>query len=174
MPPSAANVDQPYHPQPMAMTGRIGRVHYWGWSTMLLLAMLALSIAFSALSSASAVNLDLLDNGVTIASIVGAVVLSRRRLQDVGASAWWALALIVPLVNLIVLVWLSMAPGQIGANRYGPEPAPASRAFVLASIGATAATIVAVLAVAYTVMQTQLGGDLGDLRRILESVEAGY
>ncbi|MFO1068249.1 MAG: DUF805 domain-containing protein [Geminicoccaceae bacterium] len=48
-----------------------------------------------------------------------------RRLHDIGWSGWWALAMLVPLLNLFVLV-LTVFNGQPGPNRFGPDPKAAT------------------------------------------------
>ena len=57
--------------------------------------------------------------------IVAMVVLASlavRRFHDIGLSGWYAIALIVPVVNLcafFVLLFFKSVPGK---NRYGPRP----------------------------------------------------
>jgi uncharacterized membrane protein YhaH (DUF805 family) len=81
---------------------------------------------------------------LVLAWIVG-LSLTVRRLHDLGLSGWWILAIwIVPaaleagavqLVNnpqlgstlssvvaLAIGLWLWLAPGTRGANRFGPDP----------------------------------------------------
>ena len=47
-----------------------------------------------------------------------------RRLHDLGFSGWWWLLMLIPLANLVFLLYLLFAPGKIGANAYGPPPPP--------------------------------------------------
>ena len=47
-----------------------------------------------------------------------------QRLHDQGRSGWWALTLLVPLVNLVLLYFLLGVAGDDGPNKYGPPPPP--------------------------------------------------
>ena len=47
------------------------------------------------------------------------VMLTIRRLHDVGHSGWWALLSLVPLVSFALMVYLLLRPGQPGPNAYG-------------------------------------------------------
>jgi hypothetical protein len=54
-----------------------------------------------------------------------------RRLNDMGRRRWLAVLSLVPGVNLLFGLWLLLAPGDAGANRYGPAPAPNTRAVIM-------------------------------------------
>ena len=45
-----------------------------------------------------------------------------RRCHDVNLQGWWALVMIVPLVNLIFYIYLLLKEGTPGYNQYGPNP----------------------------------------------------
>lgn len=45
------------------------------------------------------------------------------RCRDIGISPWFILLILVPLVNLIVLLFLVFKPGQVSANNYGESHA---------------------------------------------------
>jgi uncharacterized membrane protein YhaH (DUF805 family) len=47
------------------------------------------------------------------------VIFAIRRCHDFNASGWWNLLLLVPLANLIYLLFLWLKPGDPGANAYG-------------------------------------------------------
>ena len=53
---------------------------------------------------------------------LGNVALIIRRLHDIGKSGWFALILIVPVVNTIFSIAMFFIPGQIGYNQYGADP----------------------------------------------------
>jgi len=64
-----------------------------------------------------------------IGSFIPAVAVSVRRLHDLGYSGWWYLGVLVvgqvpylgALVNLVFLV-VTCLNGNIGSNRFGPDP----------------------------------------------------
>ena len=47
-----------------------------------------------------------------------------RRLHDMERSAWWLLLLVPPItiIGELVLLIMSIFPGTLGPNRYGPDP----------------------------------------------------
>ena len=53
---------------------------------------------------------------------VGGIMLSIRRLHDLDKSGWWLILSLVPLVNIFFLLYLWLAPGTAGYNRYGQDP----------------------------------------------------
>ena len=42
-----------------------------------------------------------------------------KRLHDVDKSGWWALIMLIPLVNLCLGIYLLFAKGTEGSNRFG-------------------------------------------------------
>jgi uncharacterized membrane protein YhaH (DUF805 family) len=45
-----------------------------------------------------------------------------KRWHDLDMSAWMLLTLFIPLVNLLILLYLGLAPGTNGPNNYGEDP----------------------------------------------------
>ena len=58
------------------------------------------------------------------AAAIGMMLVCRRRLQDLGRRDLCAVCLLIPLANLLFLLWMALAPGNDGANEHGPAPAP--------------------------------------------------
>ena len=54
-----------------------------------------------------------------------------KRLHDLGHSGWWVLLFIVPLINLLLLLYLFFFRGQMGGNQYGPDPITGSQERIL-------------------------------------------
>jgi uncharacterized membrane protein YhaH (DUF805 family) len=48
------------------------------------------------------------------------VIFAIRRCHDFNASGWWNLLLVLPLVNLVFMLFLWLKPGDAGANVHGP------------------------------------------------------
>ena len=57
-----------------------------------------------------------------------------KRLHDLGHSGWWVLLFIVPLINLVLLLYLFFFRGQMGGNQYGPDPITGSHEKILVGI----------------------------------------
>ena len=42
-----------------------------------------------------------------------------KRWHDLGKSGWMVLTLFIPYINLLILLYLGLAPGTPEANKYG-------------------------------------------------------
>ena len=54
--------------------------------------------------------------------IYAAFVISIKRFHDLNLSAWWILAFMIPLVNVVLVVILFFKKGTAGENKFGPDP----------------------------------------------------
>ena len=45
-----------------------------------------------------------------------------KRWHDLGKSGWMVLIQFIPAINLLVFIYLGIAPGNIGTNKYGETP----------------------------------------------------
>jgi uncharacterized membrane protein YhaH (DUF805 family) len=61
---------------------------------------------------------------VCVSSVVGLMhtVALAQRFRDTGASGWNVVVLLVPLIGFFIAMIMAFRPGQVGANRYGPDP----------------------------------------------------
>ena len=61
---------------------------------------------------------------VGLALLLPSLSVQVRRLHDMNRSAWWLLVLVPPVtvIGVIVLLIMSIFPGTVGPNRYGPDP----------------------------------------------------
>jgi uncharacterized membrane protein YhaH (DUF805 family) len=52
--------------------------------------------------------------------MVVTIIFFIRRLHDIDLSGWWALLMLVPLVNFVFGLYALIKPGTAGVNRFGP------------------------------------------------------
>lgn len=105
-----------------SVDGRIGRMRYLAWSMVLMLACLpAMGISFM-LAQASQTLGTLLFVACVVTMIFVMIVITAKRLHDLGWSAWLMLLNLVPVVNTIFSILLLVMPGHPQANLYGPPP----------------------------------------------------
>jgi uncharacterized membrane protein YhaH (DUF805 family) len=45
-----------------------------------------------------------------------------KRWHDIGRSDWFVLMNCVPILNVFIDLALGLIPGNVGPNRYGPDP----------------------------------------------------
>jgi uncharacterized membrane protein YhaH (DUF805 family) len=98
--------------------GRIGRVSYAS-ATMLMFAM----TNFVARTSLSKGGLMLLVGAVvTLLTVFQLVRLTALRTHDHGRNGWWAVLMLVPLLNVVVWLASCFRPGSDGDNEHGEPP----------------------------------------------------
>lgn len=129
--------------------GRIGRLRYLAWSTVLLLSALPLmAIAGLLIDTSKLVGFTLL-----LVAVLGLVIVSIQitvqRLHDLGWSGWLYLLNFVPFIGSLFPFVLMLLPGNVDSNRYGLPQPPNSRAV---KILAGASLIIPVIGVLLAVL----------------------
>lgn len=127
--------DNEYQPALFQASGRLGRMRYFVYFTAVTvvvcgffsLLMLVLNIAATAsFPGAVMVVSGLVGSIASLFIMVMGVLFGVRRLNDMNASGWLILLMLVPVANLVMTVVLLFVPGSKGVNRYGPPAAPNS------------------------------------------------
>lgn len=119
-----------YQPAMLAMRGRIGRMRYLVYGTVVpMLALLAAFGLFMLLPSDSPIGyLIIMATPLSVAMLV-----AQRRLYDLGRAAGWSTLLLVPVLNIGLAMYLLLAPGDSGLNRFGPAPQANPKEVVLSA-----------------------------------------
>ena len=107
--------------------GRFSRFSYLGWNGLLLLVMMLLGIivAIALPSSSPDTNPDIpifamIILGILyIAIIYFSFIFAVRRLHDRNHSGWLSLLMLVPLVNIAMALYLTLAKGDANENQFG-------------------------------------------------------
>lgn len=127
----SAEVAGQYEPEAWSTRGRIGRVRYIAysyWMSTAIVFVLSLVFGFIVAGNSRLFGLQALAYLPMVAVII---VMSVRRLHDLGLPGWWAGLMLVPLLNVLMGLWLVAAPGDRESNRYGPPPSPNSTLVVI-------------------------------------------
>ena len=103
--------------------GRSRRMEYWMFALGVMGASIVTSILDGVLGMSGMVGgvygpLTLL---VFLGTIVPSIACLVRRLHDQDKSGWLALLGLIPLVNIVLLVFMFLE-GTKGDNQYGPDP----------------------------------------------------
>jgi len=105
-------------------SGRINRKNYGlGLLFFILLLILFAAVFAGVLASDDSTFILIVMSAIYAVFIVHIFSLHVRRLHDLGESGWKALLFIIPLVNLITLIWLLSAKSKENDNEYG-NPLP--------------------------------------------------
>lgn len=121
-----------YKPKIISFNGRIGRLRYLAYSigasfVLMLVTMPLIGMsAFTGAAMGGEAGMSMLAMlgmaAYYIAAIVISVMYAKRRLNDLNRSGWWMLLFIVPVVNLLLVIYLIFFPGTDGPNDWGPAP----------------------------------------------------
>jgi uncharacterized membrane protein YhaH (DUF805 family) len=120
--------DEAYQPKIFSFKGRIGRLRYLAYNAGYNLLMLG---ALFVMGGGAAGLATIPDFGTAfgiaylVANIVGFVITimwGKRRLNDLNRTGWLMLLLIVPVVNLLFILYLICFSGNDESNNYGPPP----------------------------------------------------
>jgi uncharacterized membrane protein YhaH (DUF805 family) len=115
----------------LSLEGRLGRLRYIACyfaltmfiGVLMALAALLIDGDIQALERAGTVSYTL-SIVFSIIFLMFAASLTVQRLHDVNAGGWWALLLLVPAANILLILAVLFIPGTAGSNRYGAQPPP--------------------------------------------------
>jgi uncharacterized membrane protein YhaH (DUF805 family) len=96
--------------------GRMRRTEFWLWYVAL--------FALAALGLAAVIFVRPIGDLMVylmLALLVPYVAFGARRLHDIGWSTEWLLLHLIPFGVFVMLVVFAL-PGQVGPNRFGPDP----------------------------------------------------
>ena len=137
--------------------GRFGRFSYLAWNCLLAIVAVIIIGIFAVIFATTFINMQSVNFGggmiflavIYIAIFYFTFVFTIRRLYDRNHTGWLSLLMLVPLANVILMLYLIFAPGDDRSNSYGsPRPTAGWEAvlawiyiviFVLAIIGGIAA-----------------------------------
>jgi uncharacterized membrane protein YhaH (DUF805 family) len=104
-----------------SLRGRVSRGLYWlGYFFLIALNSVLVGQLIGGPEQASFFRLaEIVTPVMVILTLYCNVALSVKRLHDIGYVGLFALALLIPLVNLAFTIWVGLLPGSPGANRFG-------------------------------------------------------
>lgn len=121
--------DKPWSPR-----GRFGRLSLLAWNMLLGLGVFALALIIFMVMGGTALLTAAIDGGLAsmglslilfgglyLAFLVMSVIFSIRRLHDLDKSGWLCLLSFIPLINVLYSLYIYLAPGTPGPNRFGPR-----------------------------------------------------
>lgn len=117
--------DKTYRPKIYSLRGRIGRLRYMAylWITALTLNFFLAFIVPNFLPYVIRdynIYLCKIISLIYVPNLVLVTAVTRRRLHDINRSGWWLLISLIPLAVIPFFLYLLVAPGTEGSNRFGP------------------------------------------------------
>ncbi len=107
------------------VNGRIGREVYWlAWIVVhaVSVAILSATVVVSVDPQTSAVQIDPTTGMMPLIAVISVpfqIVIGVKRLHDLNASGFFAIAIFFPMLNILVTILLGIMPGKPGPNRFG-------------------------------------------------------
>ncbi|MDQ1816413.1 DUF805 domain-containing protein [Massilia sp. CCM 9210] len=111
-----------YTPTWFDARGRIGRLRYLVYATVPVILVLVSLLGGGRVLAERPLVLGVLAMSMGLALAVVLAVMTLRRLRDLAQPGWWALILLLAPINLLLVGFLLVRPGDAGPNRYGPPP----------------------------------------------------
>lgn len=137
--------------------GRIGRLRYFSWVTVISILLAIVSAALGMIFNPSTLMRLLISTVLSIA----ATPIAAKRSRDLGWSGWWAFLIIIPIANLCIGLAFTFMPGMKGANAYGPPPPPNSLAVKIIAWTAPVMMIVILVGIIAAIAIPAYSGHVG-------------
>lgn len=103
--------------------GRIGRLKYFiRFFIPLAIVIITLGIREEVIYSGTSFPYDLMTFISITFSLIFLIIQTIKRYQDLNSSGWFTLLLFVPIISIFTLLYLFLASGTMGANKYGLPP----------------------------------------------------
>jgi uncharacterized membrane protein YhaH (DUF805 family) len=111
----------------VVFSGRAHRREYWIFALVACLIAIALFVVDIVTGTYDReAGLGLATGIFLLVTLLPSIAVGVRRLHDTGKSGWWWLISVIPLAGPLILLVICAQPGEIGDNRYGPDPKPAT------------------------------------------------
>ena len=95
--------------------GRASRQEYWMFTLFNIIISFAIGFVTGFISGYTKTDQTILANVYSLAVLIPSIAVAIRRMHDTDRNGWWC---IVPIASLI----FAIEAGQVGANKYGPDP----------------------------------------------------
>ena len=129
-----------YNPQFFSVHGRIGRLRYLGYSWLAMFVLcffigIVAAVALPAMSRGGAGGTGMAFLALLYIPVFAvALIMAKRRLNDLDHSGWLSILMLIPLLNFFFGLYLIFGSGTEGSNNYGPAPAKNSTLLVVGAI----------------------------------------
>ena len=125
---------QPTPDNPLSFKGRFGRLSFIAWFAFFHIVMCFVGFGltlFTGVISLTSLNLEsqllqifasatgLSYSLLLLVYLYFLILLVSRRLHDLNKSGWWMLLFLVPVLNILFLVYILLGAGNTHPNQYG-------------------------------------------------------
>lgn len=106
-------------------SGRARRAEYWWYTlftTILYAAFIGIGVAIDGATDGSGVAPGVVIFVFIVGVFLPSLAVTFRRLHDAGMTGAFFLLGVIPAIGGIILLILTVLPGNPGPNQYGPDP----------------------------------------------------
>ena len=103
-------------------SGRSRRMEYWIFVLINSLISLTCMLLDNLVGSTWPIGYGPIYIGYGLAVLIPGIAVTIRRLHDTGKSGWYYFLILIPIIGPIWLLVLFLKEGDIGDNKYGPNP----------------------------------------------------
>lgn len=102
--------------------GRARRKEYWMFVLINSIISIVSFYLDNILGTTFAIGYGPIYIGYGLAVLIPSIAVAIRRLHDIGKSGWMYLLVILPIIGPIWLIILFVREGELGDNKFGPNP----------------------------------------------------
>ncbi|MFL1013500.1 DUF805 domain-containing protein [Flavisericum labens] len=103
--------------------GRARRQEYWMFTLIHVIIIFILGFLGGAFAESSDNLIPLIILAIYfLATFLPGLAVTVRRLHDTGKSGWFYLITLIPYIGGIILLVFTVKNGDVGSNKYGPDP----------------------------------------------------
>lgn len=103
--------------------GRARRKEYWMFNLFHIIFLIVATVLDTVFkTNMSPLPYGLIYFGYAFALLLPGLAATVRRLHDIGKSGGWIFIALVPIIGSIWLLVLLCTNGEVGENRFGPDP----------------------------------------------------
>ena len=118
---------------PLGFGGRIGRLRFLVWSTVLTLVCIVTALLIALAVKVSPTFGITCGATLIIAYAFISLRICAQRLHDLNWSAWMLLLYLIPMANLMLSLVMLFMPGTSSPNKYGAPPPPNSQSVTVSA-----------------------------------------
>lgn len=105
------------------LSGRISRTVYWhAYAVLISLNSVLIGQLIGGEQASYHAVAQAISPPLVIATLFTNIAIAVKRLHDSGWNGFFALLLVVPIVNFGFTIWIGLLPGTPGPNRFGTTP----------------------------------------------------
>jgi uncharacterized membrane protein YhaH (DUF805 family) len=143
----STSTNDTYQPKFFSTKGRIGRIRYLAYGFGLYALMIPFGFLAGLLGAeGNSLILGLILVPVYAISIIGFLIFTKRRFNDLNRSGWFAITMLIPIVNIITWIYVTFFAGTKTSNRFGPNPSKNTTLLWICGLALPVIAIIGILA----------------------------